>query len=71
MDMHSQLKEILHMIETVKADMHDHLQDIKEIHHNSQQSLGLLQERYLMADIMNECHQEVYDWYDLEDDCDD
>jgi hypothetical protein len=24
-----------------------------------------------MADIMNEYHQEVYAWYDLEDDCDD
>ena len=23
-----------------------------------------------MADIMNEYHQEVYAWYDLEDDCD-
>jgi hypothetical protein len=51
--------------------MHDYLQDIRDSYHNSQRSLALLQERYLMADIMNEYHQEVYAWYDLEDDCDD
>jgi hypothetical protein len=67
MDMHSQLREILHMIEAFKADIQDH----RDRYHNSQQSLALLQERYLMADIMNEYHQEVYAWYDLEDDCDD
>jgi hypothetical protein len=67
MDMHSQLREILHMIEAFKADIQDH----RDSYHNSQWSLALLQERYLMEDIMNEYHQEVYAWYDLEDDCDD
>jgi hypothetical protein len=67
MDMHSQLREILHMIKAFKADLQDH----KDSYHNSQRSLALLQERYLMADFMNGYHQEVYAWYDLEDDCDD
>jgi hypothetical protein len=67
MDMHSQLREILHMIEAFKADIQDH----RDRYHNSQWSLDLLQERYLMADIMNEYHQEVYARYDLDDDCDD
>jgi hypothetical protein len=71
MDIHSQLREILHMIEAIKANMHDHLQGIRDSHHNSQRLLALLQERYLMEDIMNEYHQEVYAWYDFEDDCDD
>jgi hypothetical protein len=71
MDMHSQLREILHMIEAIKVDMHDYLQGIRYSHQNSQWSLALLQERCLMAHIMNEYHQEVYGWYDLEDDCDD
>jgi hypothetical protein len=64
MDMHSQLKEILHMIEAFKVDIQDH----RDHYHNSQHSLALLQERYLMTYIMNEYHQEVYAWYDLEGD---
>jgi hypothetical protein len=61
MDMHSQLRKILHMIEAFKVDMHDHLQGIKaslqdhrDSYHNSQRSLTLLQERYLMENTRDE-----------------
>jgi hypothetical protein len=49
MDMDSQLREIIHMIEAFKVDMHDHLQGIKaslqdqrDSYDNSQRSLALL-----------------------------
>jgi hypothetical protein len=64
-------------VEALKADMHDHLQGIKaslhdhtKNYHNSQRSLALLQEGYLMEDIRDEYNQEVYAWYDFEADCD-
>ena len=65
MDMHSQLREILHMIEAITINIKDHKD------HYRKWSSTILQERYLMENIMNEYHQEVYAWYDLEDDCDD
>jgi hypothetical protein len=67
MDMHSQHREILHIIEAFKADIQDH----RDSYHNIQRSLALFQERYIMEYIVNEYHEEVYSWYDLEDDCDD
>jgi hypothetical protein len=78
MDIHSHLREILRQIEAIEANMHDHLQGIKDSlhdpvdsYHNIQMSLAHLQEGYIMADIMDEYHQEVYVWYALGDDCDD
>ena len=77
------LKEILQITEAFKSQLydtlcgtlHDRLHDVayglKDSFHSIQDSLDSMQERFLMADIMNEYHQEVYFWYSLEDNCDD
>ena len=36
-----------------------------------QDSLNNMQEIFLMQGLMNEYNQEIYAWYDFEDDCDD
>jgi hypothetical protein len=39
--------------------------------HSIQDSLNDMHERFLMQGLMNEYNQEIYVWYDFEDDCDD
>jgi hypothetical protein len=76
MDVHSQtLNKILQAIEAFKSQMHDTLhnfkEDIKDDFCNIHESLASIQDKSNFVNIMNEYHQEVYAWYDLEDDCDD
>jgi hypothetical protein len=71
MDMHSQLKEILHTIEALKSQMHDTQEGLRDDFRSIHKSLVSMKEKCTLMNIMNEYHQEVYSWYALEDDCDD
>jgi hypothetical protein len=76
MDIHSQiLKEILHTIEAFKSQMHDTLHNFEDGPRDSfrsiHDSMDSMQDKYTLANIMDEYHQEVYVWYALEDACDD
>jgi hypothetical protein len=51
--------------------LHNFKEDIKDDFRSIHESLASIQEKYTLVNIMNEYHQEVYAWYDLEDDCDD
>ena len=74
------LKEIL---ESFKAQLFHTLDDILDafVHGltdglndsfcSIQDSLNNMQERFLMQGLMHEYNQEIYAWYDFEDDCDD
>jgi hypothetical protein len=75
MDVHSQtLKEILHMIEAFKSQMHDTLHNFQEGFRDGfcsiHKSLASMQEKCSLVNIMDEYHQEVYAWYALEVNCD-
>ena len=69
------LEEVLHMTKAFKAQLydtlHDLVDDLNDIFRSIQDSLDSMQKRFLIEDIMNEYHQEVYSWYALEYDCDD
>jgi hypothetical protein len=78
------LKENLQMTEAFKAQLNDTLHDLvdgltlhdladglKDCFHSIQDSLGIMHEIFLMADIRDEYNQEIYAWYDFEADCDD
>ena len=73
------LKEILPITEALKSQLYDTL-DVKldgltnylnDSFRSIQDSLDSMKEKFLMADIRDTCNQEIYAWYDLEDDCDD
>ena len=67
MDIHSQLREILHMIEAFKSQMHDTLHNFQDgfmdSFHSIHQSLASMQEKCTLVNIMDEYHQELYAWY--------
>jgi tRNA(Met) C34 N-acetyltransferase TmcA len=72
------LKEILEafksqLYDTLCDTLHDKFHDLADGLNNSlRSSLDSMQERFLMADIIrDEYNQEIYAWYDFEDDCDD
>jgi hypothetical protein len=73
------LKEILHITEALKAQLFDRLDDfvdgltdgLNDSFHSIQDSLDIMQETFLMADLRDEYNQEIYAWYDFEDDCSD
>ena len=83
MDISSQtLKEIL---ESFKAQLDDRLDafahgltnnlthsltyGLNDSFHSIQDSLNDMQERFLMESLRYEYNQEIYAWYDFEDDC--
>jgi hypothetical protein len=65
------LMEIRQKIETLEQHLQEGLQDVKDNCHNVQRSLANIHERYIMEDIRHVYNQEVYAWYDFQDDCDD
>jgi hypothetical protein len=72
------LKEILEafksqLYDTLCDTLHDKFHDLVDGLNNSlHSSLDSMQERFLMEDIIrDEYNQEIYAWYDFEDDCDD
>jgi tRNA(Met) C34 N-acetyltransferase TmcA len=72
------LKEILEafksqLYDTLCDTLHDKFHDLADGLNNSLcSSLDSMQERFLMEDIIrDEYNQEIYAWYDFEDDCDD
>jgi tRNA(Met) C34 N-acetyltransferase TmcA len=72
------LKEILEafksqLYDTLCDTLHDKFHDLADGLNNSlRSSLDSMQERFLMEDIIrDEYNQEIYAWYDFEDDCDD
>jgi hypothetical protein len=79
MDISSQnLKKILEafksqLYDTLCDTLHDKFHDLADGLNNSLRSpLDSMQEIFLMSDIIrNEYNQEIYAWYDFEDNCDD
>jgi hypothetical protein len=71
------LKEILEAFKSQLYDilcdtLHDKFHDLADGLNNSfRSSLDSMHERFLMVDIRDEYNQEIYAWYDFEDDCDD
>jgi tRNA(Met) C34 N-acetyltransferase TmcA len=72
------LKEILEafksqLYDTLCDTLHDKFHDLADGLNNSlRSSLDSMHERFLMEDIIrDEYNQEIYAWYDFEDDCDD
>jgi tRNA(Met) C34 N-acetyltransferase TmcA len=72
------LKEILEafksqLYDTLCDTLHDKFHDLADGLNNSfRSSLDSMHERFLMVDIIrDEYNQEIYAWYDFEDDCDD
>jgi hypothetical protein len=66
------LKDTLHdLTDGLKDTLHDLTNGIKDSFHSIQDSLAIIEERYLMTDIRDEYNQEAYAWYDFEADCDD
>jgi hypothetical protein len=72
------LKEILEtfksqLYDTMCNTLHDKFHDLVDYLNNRLcSSLDSMHERFLMADIIrDEYNQEIYAWYDFEDDCDD
>ena len=63
------------MTKAFKAQLNDTLHDfvygLKDIFCSIQDSLDNMQERFLMEDIKDEYNQEIYAWYDFEENCDD
>jgi hypothetical protein len=51
--------------------LHDVTDGLDDNFRSIQDSLDIIQERYLMEDMRDEYNQEVYVWYDFEADCDD
>jgi hypothetical protein len=66
----TQLYDTLHDLAD-RLTLHNLSDGLKDSFRSIQYSLYSMQERYLMADIMDEYNQEVYVWYDFEADCDD
>jgi hypothetical protein len=68
------LKELL---EAFKSQLYDTLHDkfhelADDLNNRLRSSLDSIHERFLMEDIIkDEYNQEIYAWYDFEDDCDD
>jgi hypothetical protein len=68
------LKEILEAFKSQLYDtLHDKFHGLADGLNNSlRRSLDSMQERFLMEDIIrDEYNQEIYAWYDFNDDCDD
>jgi tRNA(Met) C34 N-acetyltransferase TmcA len=71
------LKEILEafksqLYDTLCDTLHDKFHDLVDGLNNSfRSSLDSMHERFLMEYIRDEYNQEIYAWYDFEDDCDD
>jgi tRNA(Met) C34 N-acetyltransferase TmcA len=72
------LKEILEafksqLYDTLCNTLHDKFHDLADdLNNRLRSSLDSMHERFLMEDIIrDEYNQEIYAWYDFEDDCDD
>ena len=72
------LKEILEafksqLYDTLCNTLHDKFHDLAyDLNNRLRSSLDSIHERFLMVDIIrDEYNQEIYAWYDFEDDCDD
>jgi hypothetical protein len=72
------LKEILEafksqLYDTLCNTLHDKFHDLADdLNNRLRSSLDSMHERFIMEDIIrDEYNQEIYAWYDFEDDCDD